>query len=50
MCELSLPETFVPGFHDEYEIRRMPYYPLGSTDINVSKLSLGTGGFSYLYG
>ncbi|KAF7282329.1 uncharacterized protein LOC143202702 [Rhynchophorus ferrugineus] len=50
MCEMSLPETFVNGFHDEKEVRRMTYNPLGNTGINVSKISLGTGGFSYFYG
>lgn len=46
----SLPETFVPGFHDEAVVRRMPYAPLGSTGLNVSRISLGTAGFSYFYG
>ncbi|XP_050307122.1 uncharacterized protein LOC126743899 [Anthonomus grandis grandis] len=50
MCELALPETFVKGFHDANVIKKMPYLPLGDTNMLVSKLSLGTGGFSYFYG
>ncbi|CAG9769557.1 unnamed protein product [Ceutorhynchus assimilis] len=49
MCELALPATFVEGFHDE-EVRKMPYRSLGNTGLNVSRLSLGAGGFSYFYG
>ncbi|XP_072401192.1 uncharacterized protein [Diabrotica undecimpunctata] len=47
---MALPETFVPGFHDEAAVRKMQYTKLGNTDMHVSKLSLGTGGFSYFYG
>lgn len=47
---MSLPETFVPGFHDENEIRKLKYNELGTTGLKVSELSLGTGGFSYFYG
>ncbi|KAJ8966495.1 hypothetical protein NQ317_005850 [Molorchus minor] len=47
---MDLPETFVPGFHDENEVRKMKYNPLGFTGMNVSQIALGTGGFSYLYG
>ncbi|KAG5872413.1 hypothetical protein JTB14_013658 [Gonioctena quinquepunctata] len=48
--KMSLPETYVPGFHDETAVRKMKYNKLGTTDMNVSELSLGTGGFSYFYG
>nr|CAI5845424.1 unnamed protein product [Callosobruchus analis] len=47
---MDLPETFVEGFHDEIEVRKMKYYTLGSTGLKVSQLSLGTGAFSYFYG
>ncbi|XP_017783133.1 PREDICTED: L-galactose dehydrogenase-like [Nicrophorus vespilloides] len=48
MCDF--PETYICDFHDENAVKRMAYSPLGKTGINVSKLSLGTGGFSQLYG
>lgn len=47
---MALPETFVPGFHDEAAVRRMKYNKLGETGLSVSTISLGTGGFSSLYG
>ncbi|XP_030755169.1 L-galactose dehydrogenase-like [Sitophilus oryzae] len=55
MCEQkardkTLPETFVPCFHDEKEVRKMTYNPLGNTGLKVSKISLGTSGFSNFYG
>lgn len=46
----QLPETFVPGFHDEKEVRKMKYNVFGNTGISVSALSFGTGGFSIAYG
>ncbi|RZC34954.1 L-galactose dehydrogenase, partial [Asbolus verrucosus] len=46
----ELPETFVPGFHDENEIKKMKYFKFGNTGMSVSQLSLGTGGFSPAYG
>ncbi|KAJ8954404.1 hypothetical protein NQ318_011078 [Aromia moschata] len=46
---MELPETFVPGFHDEDEVRKMKYNDLGRTGLRVSQLSLGTGGFSTMY-
>lgn len=46
----ELPETFVRNFHDENAVRKMKYNKFGKTDLNVSRLSLGTGGFSYFYG
>lgn len=50
MSSQALPETFVPGFHDENEVRKMTYIPLGNTGLNVSKIALGTAGFCYFYG
>lgn len=47
---MVLPETFVAEFHDEDVVKLMPYSPLGNTGLNVSKISLGAGGFSYFYG
>lgn len=48
---MSLPKTFVKGFHDEELVARMEYRPLGKTGLNVSKVSLGGGTFSNtLYG
>ncbi|ENN71677.1 L-galactose dehydrogenase [Dendroctonus ponderosae] len=44
-----LPETFVPGFHDEAQVRKMVYNDFGSTGLKVSKLSFGTGVFCYAY-
>ncbi|KAJ9573803.1 hypothetical protein L9F63_008840 [Diploptera punctata] len=40
---MSLPETFVPGFHDEAAVRKMRYNTLGKTGLQVSKLSFGGG-------
>ncbi len=37
----ALPTTFVSGFHDEEAVKRTTYSRLGSTDMHVSKLSLG---------
>ncbi|XP_018574593.1 L-galactose dehydrogenase-like isoform X2 [Anoplophora glabripennis] len=47
---MALPDTFIPGFHDENEVRKLKYNDLGKTGLKVSELSLGTGGFSYFYG
>ncbi|KAK9879810.1 hypothetical protein WA026_006869 [Henosepilachna vigintioctopunctata] len=47
---MTLPCTFTPGFHRENEIAKIKYNVLGSTGLQVSNLSLGTGGFSYFYG
>lgn len=41
---------FMDGFHDDEAVRKMKYNPLGDTDLFVSKLSLGVGTFSQLYG
>ncbi|KAL1506190.1 hypothetical protein ABEB36_005596 [Hypothenemus hampei] len=44
-----LPATFVPGFHDEEQVRQMVYNDLGKTGLKVSKISFGTGVFCYAY-
>lgn len=46
----DLPETFVPGFHDENAVRKMKYVPFGNTGLKVSQLAIGTGGFCLAYG
>lgn len=46
----QLPSTFVEGFHDEASVRRMQYRQFGQTGSKVSKVSLGTGTLSKLYG
>ncbi|XP_055638728.1 uncharacterized protein LOC129776863 [Toxorhynchites rutilus septentrionalis] len=46
----QLPATFVEGFHDEDCVRRMQYTQFGRTGLKVSKVSLGTGTLSKLYG
>ncbi|XP_058168993.1 uncharacterized protein LOC131284155 [Anopheles ziemanni] len=46
----ALPDTFVEGFHDEQFVKRMEYVPFGRTGLKVSKISLGTGTLSQLYG
>lgn len=43
---MSLPNTFVKGFHNEEYVRKMEYLPFGKTDLQVSKISLGGGTFA----
>lgn len=38
---MSLPPTFVKGFHYEDHVKRMEYSRLGQTDMIVSKISIG---------
>lgn len=40
---MSLPPTFVKGFHYEDQVKRMDYRQLGGTHMFVSKLSIGGG-------
>ncbi|KAJ9573802.1 hypothetical protein L9F63_008839, partial [Diploptera punctata] len=50
---MSLPETFVRGFHDEAAVKKMKYNPLGKTGLQVSHLGFGgapLGGTKLLYG
>lgn len=46
------PTTFVPGFSDEDQVKKMLYQPLGKTGISLSKLSLGGSvyGGAMIYG
>jgi L-galactose dehydrogenase len=43
---MSLPPTFVKGFHYEDDVRRMEYQQLGNTHMMVSKISIGGGTLS----
>lgn len=45
-----LPKTYVNGFHDEICVRKMEYTELGNTGLFVSKISIGGGTLSLLYG
>ncbi|KAH8288566.1 hypothetical protein KR054_005464 [Drosophila jambulina] len=45
----SLPATFVKGFHDEEQVRRMEYRDLGKTGMRVSKIALGGATLSNLF-
>lgn len=47
---MDLPKTYVKNFHNLEDVKKMKYEKFGATDLYVSKLSLGTGGFSYFYG
>ena len=38
---MSLPPTFVKDFHYEEDVKRMEYNVLGSTNMKVSRLSIG---------
>lgn len=40
---MSLPPTFVKGFHREEDVKRMEYQQLGKTHMTVSKISIGGG-------
>lgn len=48
--EEGMPVTFDPEFHDRDSVCRMEYVDLGKTGLKVSKISLGSGQFSKLYG
>ncbi|KAH8265290.1 hypothetical protein KR038_003418 [Drosophila bunnanda] len=45
----SLPATFVKGFHDEEQVRRMEYRDLGKTGLRVSIIALGGATLSNLF-
>uniref|UniRef100_A0AC35UFD3 Aldo_ket_red domain-containing protein n=1 Tax=Rhabditophanes sp. KR3021 TaxID=114890 RepID=A0AC35UFD3_9BILA len=44
------PPTYVESFHSIDTIKRMPYRPLGKTDIVISKIAIGASGLGGLYG
>lgn len=45
-----LPATYVKGFHDEEQVKRMEYRSLGKTGLQVSKISFGGGALCANYG
>lgn len=47
---MSLPSTFVKGFHDEESVRKMKYIPLGKTGISLSKISIGGATLAPFFG
>lgn len=47
---MSLPKTFVKGFHYEDQVKKMEYLPLGETGLFVSKVSIGGATLCSLYG
>jgi hypothetical protein len=40
---MTLPDTYVAGFHDEAAVRKMRYNVLGNTGLRVSHLAFGGG-------
>lgn len=46
----KLPSTFVKGFHDEEQVRRMEYSTLGKTGLEISKVAFGGGALCSNYG
>lgn len=47
---MSLPKTYVDGFHDLPSVQKMNYRPFGKTDMQVSKLAIGGATLSQLFG
>ena len=47
---MSLPATFVRGFHDEEAVKKMEYIPYGNTGLMVSKLGFGGAPLSGSFG
>ncbi|XP_034487409.1 L-galactose dehydrogenase [Drosophila innubila] len=45
-----LPATYVKGFHDEEQVKRMEYRKFGKTGLEVSKISFGGGALCANYG
>jgi hypothetical protein len=48
--KMGLPATFVKGFHNEENVRKMEYRQLGRTNLMISKLSIGGGALAEYYG
>ncbi|BES94570.1 Aldo/keto reductase family [Nesidiocoris tenuis] len=47
---MTLPSTYIEGFHSKTEVEKMTYSQLGATDIKISKLGIGGGAYSGFYG
>ncbi|GFO07762.1 L-galactose dehydrogenase-like protein [Plakobranchus ocellatus] len=46
---MSLPDTYVEGFHVEDQVKLMPYRPLGETGMVVSALSFGASSLGSVF-
>lgn len=46
----QLPVTYVEGFHNIENVRKMKYLPLGETKLMVSKLSIGGATLAPFFG
>jgi len=44
-----LPKTFVRGFHDEEEVKKMVYRPLGNLGVDVSIMSFGASALGSVF-
>lgn len=47
---MSLPATYVEGFHDKEAVLQMKYHDLGNTGLKLSHLSFGCGPLGGVYG
>jgi len=47
---MSLPSTFVEGFHNLEKVKKMKYVDFGKTSLKVSTLGFGGGAFGNHYG
>lgn len=48
--KMSLPATFVEGFHDLEKVKKIKYVDFGKTGLKVSNLAFGGGAFGNHYG
>ncbi|EDW66645.1 uncharacterized protein Dvir_GJ23713 [Drosophila virilis] len=46
----KLPVTFVKGFHNEEQVKRMEYRKFGKTGLEISKIAFGGGALCANYG
>ncbi|XP_078482191.1 uncharacterized protein LOC100186884 [Ciona intestinalis] len=49
MASAELPPTYVPGFHNENDIRGTKYCQLGQTDMIVSNMTFGCSALGSVY-
>lgn len=47
---MSLPATYVEGFHDLEAVKKVKYVDFGKTGLKVSVLGFGAGAFGNHYG